>query len=391
MDSFYRDTWTEINLDHIAYNIRSVKKILPGNQHLIAVVKANAYGHGDAQVARVAIKEGADMLAVAFLDEAMALREKGIMHPTLVLGAVSPLYIKEASRQRIRLTIHNVEWLEEVMQYCSDLQSPLHVHLKVDTGMGRLGVRSLKEMEKVALLLRGNSNIILEGVFTHFATADELDNRKYNIQYESFKKMVNHLNTLGFCPAYIHSANSAALLRFHQDTFTAVRLGIAMYGLSPSAEMKQVMPFSLKEAFSLHSRIVHIKKVKKGDTISYGATYEAQQEEWIGTVPVGYADGWIRRMQHFRVLVDGNLVPIVGRVCMDQMMIRLPGKYPLGEKVTLIGRQMTEEISIDDVANHMQTINYEVPCLISYRVPRVFIQDGCVCNRKNYLLSSDLS
>lgn len=391
MDSFYRDTWTEINLDHIAYNVRSVKETLPGNQQLIAVVKANAYGHGDAQIARVAIEEGADMLAVAFLDEAMALREKGIMHPTLVLGAVSPLYIKEASHQRIRLTIPNVEWLEEVMQQCSGLQSPLYVHLKVDTGMGRLGIRTLKEMEKVALLLQGSSNIILEGVFTHFATADELDNRRYNAQYDAFKKMVDYLNTLGFCPAYIHSANSAALLRFPQDTFTAVRLGIAMYGLSPSAEMKQVLPFSLKEAFSLHSRIVHIKKVKKGDTISYGATYEAEQEEWIGTVPIGYADGWIRRMQHFHVLVDGNFVPIVGRVCMDQMMIRLPREYPLGEKVTLIGRQLTKEISIDDVAVHMQTINYEVPCLISHRVPRLFIRDGRVCSGKNYLLSSNLS
>ena len=391
MDSFYRDTWTEINLDHIAYNIRSVKEILPGKQHLIAVVKANAYGHGDAQVARVAIKEGADMLAVAFLDEAMALREKGIMHPTLVLGVVSPLYIKEASHQRIRLTIHNVEWLEEAVQLYCDLQSPLYVHLKVDTGMGRIGIRSLEELEKIALLLRENPNIILEGVFTHFATADELDNRKYNIQYELFEKMVSHLNTLGFYPAYIHSANSAALLRFPQDMFTAVRLGIAMYGLSPSAEMKQVLPFSLKEAFSLHSRIVHIKKVKKGDTISYGATYKAEQEEWIGTVPIGYADGWIRRMQHFHVLVDGNLVPIVGRVCMDQMMIRLPRKYPLGEQVTLIGRQLTREISIDDVADHVQTINYEVPCLISYRVPRLFIEDGCVSSGKNYLLSSNLS
>ncbi|HWO96157.1 MAG TPA: alanine racemase [Bacillus sp. (in: firmicutes)] len=391
MDSFYRDTWTEINLDHIAYNIRSAKKILPDNQHLIAVVKANAYGHGDAQVARVAIEEGARMLAVAFLDEAIALREKGIMHPTLVLGAVSPLYIKEASHRGVHLTIPNVEWLEEVVQKCPDLQAPLYVHLKVDTGMGRLGVRSLKELEKAALLLRGNSKIILEGIFTHFATADELDNRKYNIQYEEFKKMVDYLNDLGFYPSYIHSANSAALLRFPQNTFNTVRLGIAMYGLSPSAEMKEVLPFPLKEALSLHSRIVHIKKVKKGDTISYGATYVAEQEEWIGTVPIGYADGWIRRMQHFHVLVDGNLVPIVGRVCMDQMMIRLPRKYPLGEKVTLIGRQMAEEISIDDVAHHMQTINYEVPCLISQRVPRLFIRDGRMSSWENYLLPSNLS
>jgi alanine racemase len=391
MNSIYRDTWTEINLDYIAENIRSIKGILSKDQHLIAVVKANAYGHGDEQVARVAVEEGADMLAVAFLDEAIALREKGIQQPVLILGAVSPLHIEIASRYNIRLTMYSVEWLKEAVKQCTTLQAPLYVHLKVDTGMGRLGIRSKRELEEILQLLQTNPNIVLEGIFTHFATADELNGEKYNIQYESFKEIVTYLEGKGVCPPYIHCANSAALLRFPHEMFNAVRVGIAMYGLSPSLEMKQMLPVTLKEAFSLHSRLVHVKRVNKGDTISYGATYQAEEDEWIGTVPIGYADGWIRKMQHFRVLVDGHFVPIVGRVCMDQLMVKLLKEYPIGEKVTLIGEQMGERISIDDVAAHLQTINYEIPCMISYRVPRLFIRNGQKCGLTNYLLSSKLS
>ncbi|MFC3882473.1 alanine racemase [Bacillus songklensis] len=387
MDAVYRDTWTEINLDYIAENIRSIKGILPQNQHLIAVVKANAYGHGDEQVARVAVEEGADMLAVAFLDEAIALREKGIQQPALVLGAVSPMHIEAASCHNIRFTMYSVEWLREAVKQCANLQTPFYVHLKVDTGMGRLGIRSKRELEEILQLLQNNPNIVLEGVFTHFATADELNSEKYNVQYESFKETVTYLAERGVCPPYIHCANSAALLRFPHETFNTVRLGIAMYGLSPSMEMKKVLPVTLKEAFSLHSRLVHVKRVHKGDTISYGATYQAEGDEWIGTVPIGYADGWIRRMQNFQVLVDGHFVPIVGRVCMDQLMVKLPKKYPIGEKVTLIGEQAGKQISIDDVAGHLQTINYEIPCMISYRVPRLFIRHGQQWGRTNYLLS----
>ena len=177
-------------------------------------------------------------------------------------------------------------------------------------------------------------------------------------------------------PKYIHSGNSAAALRFEKSHFNAVRMGIAMYGLTPSIEMEPELPYPLEEAFSLHSRLVHVKKLNKGDKVSYGATYEAQEEEWVGTLPIGYADGWIRKLQGQEVLINGNRAPIIGRICMDQCMIKLPHEIPPGTKVTLIGEQNGEKVSINEIAKRAETINYEIPCIISSRVPRIYKQNS---------------
>jgi alanine racemase len=177
-------------------------------------------------------------------------------------------------------------------------------------------------------------------------------------------------------PRYIHASNSAAALRFKKVNFNAVRVGIAMYGLTPSIEMQSQLPFPLKEAFSLHSRLVHVKRLQAGEKVSYGATYEAEVDEWIGTIPIGYADGWIRKLQNQEVLINGQRVPIVGRICMDQCMVRLPDKLPIGTKVTLIGSQEREMISINEIAKRAETINYEIPCIISNRVPRIYKRQG---------------
>lgn len=194
------------------------------------------------------------------------------------------------------------------------------------------------------------------------------------------------LSVLNKRPKYIHSSNSAAAIRFPKAYFNAVRIGIAMYGLTPSREMEEEIPFPLNEAFSLQTKLVNVKKLKKGDKVSYGATYECRQDEWIGTLPIGYADGWIRKLQGQEVLVEGERVPIVGRICMDQCMIRLPHDMPVGTKVTLIGRQGNEFISINEIAAKLDTINYEVPCIITSRVPRLYKQGGNIIDIKNYLL-----
>ncbi len=235
--------------------------------------------------------------------------------------------------------------------------------------------------------MRGLSNLttnfIFEGIFTHFATADELNDDYLEKQLNSFEHMLGHLDEL---PPYIHSSNSAATLRKEKTYFNAVRVGIAMYGLSPSLEMKPELPFPLKEVFSLHSRLIYSKELNKGEKISYGATYETEGKEWVGTIPIGYADGWLRRLQGQEVIVNGKRAPIVGRICMDQCMIRLPEALEIGTKVTLIGDQGTEAVSIDEIAGKLETINYEIPCIISTRVPRIYLRNGEPIEVSNKLL-----
>jgi alanine racemase len=381
VNQYYRETWAEINLDHIATNVRSLKKHLPDDTTIIAVVKANAYGHGDVQVAKTALSSGASWLAVAFLDEALALRKKGIQAPILVLGATRPRDIDIASKHQITLTAYSLEWLQQAEK--NHPTSPVNVHVKLDTGMGRLGIRDQQELKEAIVFIERSPSFHLNGIYTHFATADEQDTTYFEKQFECFLHL---LEVVEDKTILIHCANSAASLRFPKKVFNAVRFGISMYGLAPSLEIKRVLPFPLKEAFSLHSSLVHVKKVKKGDKISYGATYTAEEDEWIGTVPIGYADGWIRRLTGSEVIVDGIRVPIVGRICMDQLMIKLPEKKSLGTKVTLIGSQGEESIAVDEVAKRLDTINYEVPCMISWRVPRIYLKSRSIAEVRNSLL-----
>jgi alanine racemase len=379
---FYRDTWAEIDLDCILANVASVKKHLPQDVNMIAVVKANAYGHGDIQVAETALEAGAAYLAVAFMDEAIALRKKGITAPILVLGAARPEDVQVAAKFNITLTAFQKEWLQEAIKHLKT-EDRISFHIKVDTGMGRIGVRSLPELTAIEQIISENDQFILEGIYTHFATADELDETYFRQQLALFDSMANGLKEQ---PKYIHSCNSAAALRYPSAYFNAVRIGIAMYGLTPSLEMESEIPFPLREAFSLRSRLVHVKKLQKGEKISYGATYETGEEEWIGTIPIGYADGWIRKLQGQEVLVKGTRSPIVGRICMDQCMIRLPNHVPIGTTVTLIGGDEGQFISVNEIAQKLDTINYEVPCIIANRVPRLYKKGGKIVDLKNYLL-----
>lgn len=379
---FYRDTWAEVDLDCIHANVTSIKKHLPQEVKMIAVVKANAYGHGDVHVAETALEAGAAYLAVAFMDEAISLRNKGITAPILVLGAARPEDIQVAAKFDITLTVFQKEWLTEALKYVK-IEDKISFHIKVDTGMGRIGVRSVTELTAVEQIISENDQFNLEGIFTHFATADELEETYMYHQLALFESMINALKVQ---PKYVHSSNSAAALRYPKTYFNAVRIGIAMYGLTPSLEMEKEIPFQLREAFSLHSRLVHVKKLPKGEKVSYGATYETGEGEWIGTIPIGYADGWIRKLQGQEVLVRGSRSPIVGRICMDQCMIRLPENVPVGTTVTLIGGQEDQFISVNEIAKKLDTINYEIPCIIANRVPRLYKKGGKIVDYKNYLL-----
>ncbi|NMH67572.1 alanine racemase [Bacillus sp. RO3] len=381
---FFRDTWAEINLDHLFENVTNIKKHVPSDVHVLAVVKANAYGHGDVQTSLTALAAGANGVAVAFLDEAISLRRAGITAPILVLGATRPKDVQIAAQLDISLTTFRLEWLVEAERQLVQGEK-LNLHIKCDTGMGRIGVRTTKELKGIEDYINEHPQFELEGIFTHFATADELNDDYLDEQLDRFEQMLEQLESM---PSYIHSSNSAATLRKTSTLFNTVRVGIAMYGLTPSIEMKPSLPFPLKEVFSLHSRLIHIKELQAGEKVSYGATYETAGPEFIGTIPIGYADGWLRKLQGQDVLVDGKRVPIVGRICMDQCMIRLSESGEIGTRVTLIGNQGEEGITMDEIAGKLDTINYEIPCIISTRVPRIYIRNGEPTEVSNKLLST---
>jgi alanine racemase len=382
----YRDSWAEINLDQIEDNVKAMKRHLPEETAVMAVVKANGYGHGAVQVARTAIAAGAKWLGVALLDEALVLRQAGIDIPILVLGWVSPEAADVAARNEISLTVFQRDWLVQAKEVYRE-DALLHLHLKLDTGMGRLGERHKDQTKQVVEVIRSEPRFQLEGVYTHFATADELDLRYFIKQYDRFLQMLSWLEDWSMRPPVIHCGNSATGLRFPGKAFSLVRFGISMYGLSPSEEMKPELPFTLKQAFNLHSRLTYVKQLESGEGVSYGAAYVTKEKEWIGTVPLGYADGWLRQIaKKGEVLVNGERAPIVGKICMDQFMVRLPREMPIGARVTLIGTQGTETISVDDIARQLNTINYEVPCTISYRVPRVYLKHQEVISADNMVL-----
>ncbi|MHA7911220.1 MULTISPECIES: alanine racemase [Bacillus] len=383
-NAFYRDTWAEIDLTAIKHNVSHMKDHIGQNVQLMAVVKANAYGHGDIEVARAALEAGADLLAVAFLDEAISLRNKGIKAPILVLGAVPSEYVKVAVRYNVIMTAYSIQWLREVVKVMNgQMGQPIRFHLKIDSGMNRLGVKTIEQVSEVKELVHDHSFLQLEGVFTHFATADEKDENYFGMQVDTFKTLLQPLHT---DKLLIHCANSAAGLRFKDTLFNMVRFGISMYGLSPSEEIKDELPFQLEEALSLHTKLAHVKPIQKGESVSYGATYTANQDTWIGTIPIGYADGWIRKLAGTEVLVGGKRRKIAGRVCMDQFMVDLKKDIPAGEPVVLIGTQGEDRISVDEIAKRLETINYEVTCSVGYRVPRVYIEDGERVHVRNPLL-----
>ncbi|MDA3129580.1 alanine racemase [Aliibacillus thermotolerans] len=370
----YRNTWAEVNLTHIKYNVAQMRAHLPEKVEIMAMVKANAYGHGAVEVAQTALEAGATFLGVAMLDEAIELRQNNIHAPILILGRTSPQDVPIAIEENFRLTVFQKEWLKEANKYIP-ASKQLPVHLKVDTGMGRFGISTKEEMSEFLQELKQYPSMTLEGIYTHFATADHIETGYYKKQQRRFKERLEQAWEIAGKIPYIHCGNSAAALRFPEECFNMIRFGISMYGLPPSEEIVEELPFPLKEAFSLHSRIAQVKQLSKGEKISYGGTYTTKEKEWIATIPIGYADGWYRHhyTNNGSVLVDGVRAPIVGRICMDQMMIRLPYPVPVGTKVTLIGKQKNESISILEVANRLNTITYEIPCMISYRVPRKYI------------------
>lgn len=367
MIEHYRPTKAIINLSAIEKNLASFKERL-GETDIMAVVKADAYGHGMLEVAQRAVDTGIKLLAVGTPDEALELRNNGFRQKLLVMGASPASFIPVAQQQEISLAAISLDWLHAATTAQNPKLLPLKVHLKVDTGMRRIGV-AVEEVDEAVAMIRKHS-LAFEGIFTHFATADEEAGKLFERQVERMTEIINHLDDQDIM---VHVSNSAATLMHPNLAYDAVRIGISMYGIAPSNYVEEKMPFSLLPAMSLETEIVHIKKVKAGEAISYGGTYCCEQDEWIATLPIGYADGMLRGLQGQDVLIKGVRAEIVGRICMDQCMIRVAEKLPIGEKVQLIGKQGKEEIRINEWADKLNTIPYEIPCILTKRVPRIYV------------------
>ncbi|MGP4115620.1 alanine racemase [Levilactobacillus zymae] len=369
----HRPTRLVIDRQALRQNIQTEVKRLKSDCELFMVVKANGYGHGAAQVAQAAKDAGATGFCVAILDEALELRAAGFDEPILVLGVTRPEDAVLMAQARISTVVADLKWLQEASRYLelTHHNRPLNVHLGLDTGMGRIGFRTTDDL-KAALNFLGVKvdDFNFEGIFTHFSTADDPDDTYFKQQVAKWQELTA---VLPFRPRYVHVSNSATSLWHAACNDNMVRFGVAGYGLNPSGTAIPETPYPLRPAMQLVSELVYTKRLHAGESVSYGATYTAQADEWIGTVPIGYADGYERRLQGFHVLVGGQFCEIVGRVCMDQLMIRLPQNYVRGTKVTLVGANGGQQITLQDVADYCGTIHYEIACGFTSRLPRHYL------------------
>ena len=368
----HRPAAVYVDLAAIRQNIKEEIKHLRPEQKLFAVVKANAYGHGAVRIAREAVKVGASGFCVAILDEAIELRQAGIVQPILVLGVTPEKYASLAAVNGISLAVPDLKWLQEAESELSQNHLQLKIHLAVDSGMGRIGFSEDEEFIAANDFLLNNPNFNVEGMFTHFASADSSDDSYFLSQVDRF----DHFKSLlKLKPRWIHVDNTAASVfdkKVHSDL---VRFGIGIYGLNPSSnptspDLETVI--KLKPALSFVSELVQVHTIHKGQGVGYGSTYIADKDQIIGTVPVGYADGFIRKFQGFKIKVGSEYCPIVGRVCMDQLMVQLPYEMPVGTKVVLISNDPDAPNSIKKAADYVDSIHYEVACLLDDRLPRKY-------------------
>ncbi|MDD2695964.1 MAG: alanine racemase [Anaerolineales bacterium] len=362
-------TWVEIDLSAIENNVRYVSRHT--GVQVMAIVKANAYGHGAVAVAKAALRAGASWCGVARVEEGVELRQNGVACPILLLGYAPPESYALALKNDLSLSVWSAEQISPLAHAASSVGAPARLHLKVDTGMSRNGAQP-EDALQLAQILAGAPGVVFEGVFTHFALADEPERHVTQEQEARFIQVCQAIEESGLRPQVIHAANSAAALTRPSAAFDLVRLGIAMYGLHPSRQAP--CPAEFRPALAWKTVLSQVKRLPPGRGVSYGHEYVTQTEELIGTMPVGYADGF-HRLKGNQALVSGVKVPVVGRVCMDYAMLSLqatPAAQP-GDEVVLIGRQGEAHISAEDIAARWGTINYEVACAVGARVPRVYL------------------
>jgi len=372
-DLAIRPTWAEINLDALTHNYEEIRGIVGPHVKILGVVKADAYGHGSLECARTLSNAGVDMLAVAFIDEAIALRQGGITDDILLLGYTPIALIPELIRWDVIPGVYQMEFARALSEYCkeADIIHPLHV--KIDTGMGRIGFCWDKAAEVITEMNELEA-IEIQGLYSHFSTADAVDKTFSLLQVQRFTKVIEDLEAKNIHIPLKHIANSAGVFDLDGVHFDMVRPGIILYGLYPSHDVDR-SKIDLKPVMTLKSTIVHLKTIHKGESLSYGNHFVADQDCLIGTLPVGYGDGYTRMLTgKANVWINGQLAPVVGNICMDQCMIDLTDmkRVKLFDEVELFG----ENISADVLADTLGTINYEITCMVNKRVPRVYLEDG---------------
>ncbi len=383
----YSRVFARIDLDAIAYNMEQMKRNLEAGTKIMAVIKADGYGHGAVQIAQML--EQMDYIwgfAVATLDEAVVLRTEGIQKPILVLGCVFPDQYMEMLKHDIRMNVYTEEMAESISQMAAREGMTAHMHIKLDTGMSRLGFDVNESSIDAIQRIHALKNVSMEGIFTHFAKADEVDKTFTHKQIQAFRWMVQRLKERGVVFAYEHCANSAAIIDVKEANFDLVRSGISTYGLYPSEDV-QKENVRLKPAMTLKSHVAFVKEIEAGTSVSYGGTFVSADKMKIATIPVGYADGYPRNLSNIGyVLIRGKKAPIVGRVCMDQFMVdvtQIEG-VSFGDKVTLIGKDGNEWITVEDLAALSGRFNYEFVCDLGKRIPRVYVKDGKVSEQVDY-------
>ena len=380
-------TWAEVNLDAYAHNIRELRRISRPPARLMAVVKANGYGHGSVEVAREALQNGAQYLGVARIDEAIPLRQAGLEVPILIFGYTPPDLAPLLIDYELTQTVYSISTASALSEQATRKGKKIIIHLKVDSGMGRLGFllaatndtrddiatrNSVRAIETISRL----PGLTVEGIFTHFATADSAEKSYADMQLDRFMDLLTRLQKQGLEPPIRHAANSGALIDMPNSHLDMVRPGIATYGLHPSDEVNKSR-VDLRPVMSLKSRVIHLKRVPPGFNISYGITFQTKNHTTIATVPVGYADGFNRLLSsRGHMLVHGQRVPIVGRVCMDLTMLDVGevSGVALEDEVVVFGEQGKGAVTADEIASSLDTINYEIVSTITARVPRIYLK-----------------
>jgi alanine racemase len=365
-------TIAEVNLDAIRANLRAIRAKVGAGVRIMAVVKANAYGHGAARVAFAAPRAGADMFGVAHIEEAVELRDAGITSPILILGMSSPEESSEIVANDVTASVCDMDLARALSDSAAKLGKQAGVHVKVDTGMGRIGVRADSALDFTRKLSELPS-LSVDGIFTHFPCSDEEDTEFTTGQIGGFRTLLNQLSSEGLRPPLAHTANSGAVLDYVDSYFDMVRPGLLMYGCYPSPSVSRSIVVS--PSLTFRTRIVFIKEIDAQESVSYGRTFRASRRTRVATIPAGYADGFLRRLSNCgHAIVGGRRVPVIGRVCMDQTMLDVSDvpNARVGDEVILYGSQGGETISVEEVANLVETAPHDVLCAIGQRVPRVY-------------------
>ncbi|MDR5585885.1 MULTISPECIES: alanine racemase [Clostridium] len=386
MEKIMRPVWAEIDLDAIAYNMKNIKS-LAQDKNVIAVVKADCYGHGALDVVPILLENGASRLAVAVLTEAIELRNNNVIAPIMILGYTPEYLFEEVVNYDIEQTVYDLEYAKKLSHVAIKFNKKAKVHIAIDTGMGRIGfIPNKKAIEDVKEIynLKGLDVI---GIFTHFSTSDETDKEYTNEQFNKFTSFVDKLSMVGVEIPIKHVSNSGAIIDMPKTYLDSIRAGIILYGYYPSDEINKEN-INLKPALTLKASLTRIQELDENSYISYGRTFKTKRKSIIATLPIGYADGYSRLLAPgAKVILNGQFAPVVGRICMDQCMIDVTdiSDVNVGDEVIILGEDSDLKLNADDLAKSMGTINYEILCMLKYRIPRVYMKNGEIFNVKNYL------